>query len=529
MKRGEVARNVTRGAFFLGLEKGISSVSTLAYMALISRWLGPTKYGMFTLAFSIVSLTGALTGNFEVYLERFAAEYQVRDRLRTLGRAFTLTMGLKFVLALLASGVLVVMAPWFVERYRLPELLFLLPLLTGFMVADGIATTGRSLLFGLQHFGWVSALSLIFSIGRAVLVGLLWWSRHGLSSLAIGMSLLAVVQALAFGIAAFVTLARRRGARETTAGPEPAVEPGLLRQMLAYCLPLYGANLSFLSGQNVGTLVLGIFVAPTLLGYFRFAFTTVERFVEVVYTLPRALLPSLTEIVAREDREKLMNVFEQAFRIVQVVACIASFGLFVYAREIVLLVGSPLFEPAVPLLRVLALVPIVRTAQQPLTMLFQALRRPGYVLALALLKLAVEIGGYFLLLRAFAVAGACWANLGGALAAFTGALVLARVALPEGAGARVGVVLRSTALMAPLLVAALAADRWLGLRAALAVRLALLVPALLGVFALGLVNRYDLEKVASLPLSVGWLARFRDQFVAGAGRLVRLFEPRRAA
>ena len=39
-----------------------------------------------------------------------------------------------------------------------------------------------------------------------------------------------------------------------------------------------------------------------------------------------------------------------------------------------------------------------------------------------------------------------------------GAAVAPDVALPEGAGGRVGVVLRSTALMAPLLAASLAAD-----------------------------------------------------------------------
>ena len=218
-------------------------------------------------------------------------------------------------------------------------------------------------------------------------------------------------------------------------------------------------------------------IDTTELGYFVFAMTTVEKFVEIVYTLPRALLPSLTQIVALGDRERLHLVFGQAFRLVQVVACILCFGLFVYARELVLLVGSPLFEPAIPLLRVLALVPLVRTAQQPLTMLFQATSRTVHVLHLALVKLGAEALGYLVMLllpHAWRAQGACWANLEGAVAAFAGAMLLARLVLREGSAERTGVVLRSALLMGPLLLATLAADRWLGPALSLAVRVPLL-------------------------------------------------------
>ena len=45
--------------------------------------------------------------------------------------------------------------------------------------------------------------------------------------------------------------------------------------------------------------MLGKLLDATSLGYFSFAFQTIERFVELVYPLPSALLPSLTHLVAR--------------------------------------------------------------------------------------------------------------------------------------------------------------------------------------------------------------------------------------
>jgi O-antigen/teichoic acid export membrane protein len=280
--------------------------------------------------------------------------------------------------------------------------------------------------------------------------------------------------------------------------------------MFAYCAPLYGARAAFLSGQNLSKVVLGKLFGVADLGFFSFAFQTVERFVELVYTLPQALLPSFTRLVANGERERLRWVFDQAFRLIQAAACALS------------------FEPAVPLLRILALVPLARTAHQPFTMMFQALRLPGAVLALAVLKIVIEFTGYLTLVPALGLTGAGWANLAGTLTAFVGAhLMLART-MPEGRGDRARASLLALALVAPLAGAGLAIDAALDGVAAAAVKLLLVPPALLGAFALGHITRHDLDKVSSLPLNADWMRRLRDLVVAVAERLLRAAPLRRS-
>lgn len=528
MKRGEIAGNFARGAFFLGVEKAASMVSTLLYTALMARWLGPHNYGMLTVAFSVVTLATAFTGNFEMYLERYAAEYQVHGRPRTLRRAFFTALGLKLALGLAVCAGLVAVTEALARFYEIEELRVLVPLLTVFAATDGLSTTGRAVLFGLQRFEWVSAISLIFNVGKTLLVGFLWLGGQGLVALAVGFSALAALQALVTFVAAELVL--RRVAREARPGAaEPEVPGGLLRAMFTYCMPLYGARLSFLSGQNLGKLVLGKVLDPAALGLFTFAFQTVERFVELAHTVPNSLLPSLTQLVTHGDRERLRYVTDQAFRLIQLLACALSFVLFVYAPELVRIVGSSLFVPAVPLLRILALVPIARTAQQPLTMLFQAMRRPGYVFSLAALKLGAEVAGYFLLLLPLGASGACWANLGGAVTAFVGALVFAGALVPEGVEERLGAVVRNLLLLLPGLLLTLFAERELGVPGSLPLRLFLVLPAIVGVFALGLVTRYDLDKLSQLHLPGAVLPRARDAVVGVADRLARVFENRRTA
>lgn len=532
MKRGEIARHVSRGAFFLAVEKVAALLSGMLYFALMLRWLGPTNYGILTLALAVTGFASVLTGNFEVFLERYAAEYQARRRYDLLFRAHGLAVGLKVVLGLLASGVVVVAIPILVHQFEVPALAVLLPILVFTVASDGLYTTGRSLLFGLQRFEWVSGLSLLFHISKTVLVGMLWWAQQGLVAMAVGLAVLTVAQALLFSLVALL-LAHQTANEPATSEPAP---PGpdddrpLWRQMMGYCLPLLGARAAFLSGQNLGKLLLAKVLDPTQLGYFTFAFQTIERFVELVYALPSALLPSLTHLVARAERERLGYIFDQAFRLVQVAACAVAWCVFAFSPELTLWVGSPLFLPSLAMLQVLALVPIARTAQQPLTMLFQATRRPGLVLTLAMVKLGVEMTCYVLVVPRLGGLGAAYANLAGAVFSYLAALAFSATLLPETAWSRAGTLARALLLTVPMLIAAaFVMYEWPSGVGSLFARVVLVVPATVSLFALGLLTRYDLEKLSALDLRSTVLRRIRDAVVAAIDPLARVFEPRRPA
>jgi O-antigen/teichoic acid export membrane protein len=521
MKRGEIARNVTRGAFFLAVEKVVALVSGTLYFALLLRWMGRTKYGILTLATAVTGFATLANGNFEVFLERYAAEYEAHGRWATLRRAHLLATTVKLGLGVIAVLALLALVPWLEHFYAMPELGMMLPLLALTVVVDGLAATARSTLYGMQRFGWNSMFAVFFHIAKTVMVGVLWWLHGGLREFAIGFTALTVLQSVA---ASLVPLVMLWGRRDTDGEPEPW--GALLRTMTGYCVPLLGARAAFMSGQNLGKLVLGKLFNAEQLGLFAFAFQTVDRFVDVLFVLPSALLPSLTKLVARAERDRLRWVFEQAFRLIQVAGLLLALGLFVFAPEITRVVGSRMFLPAVPLLRVLALVPIARTAQQPLTMLFQAMRQPGVVLRLALVKFGVEFACYFTIVRWMGVLGGGVATLAGATVSFALAMLAGRNLLPEGAPDRRGAVVRALLLAIPVILVTLTLDRLLAWPWALAGRAMLFPLVVLAVFALGLVTRYDLSKLSTLPLATPWVSRTRDHVVGTVDRLARILEPR---
>jgi teichuronic acid exporter len=526
VRPGEVAYSVSRGAFWLTLEKAAALLSSVAYSMLLLRWLGPRQFGTMALALACVGFATVATGNFEMFLERYAAEYQARGLRRTLRRAHLLALGIKLGLGLVASVVLLTLTPWLASFFAASQLLVLVPVLTLMVAFDGFATTGRATLYGTQEFRWLSLLAVCFHLAKIVLVVMLWWWRHGLFALALGLSVLTVALALA---QAAVPLWIMRHARDCDPPAPERAWRGLFRSMFSYCWPLLGARITFMSGQNLSTIVLGKLFSPGLLGYFKFAFQTIERFNDLANAVPSSLMPSLTNLVARGERERLRLIFDQALRLIQVLAFALSFGLFVFAHELALLIGGWPFMPAVPMLRILSLVPMARTAQQPLTMLFQALRRPGAVLTLSLVKFVTEFGAYFLLVIPLGVIGAAWANLAGAAVAFVVAMALLARMVPEGASERVRTSIAALALLLPLLAITLLGELLFHGVSTVLFHLALLLPAGVGLFALGLVRREDLDKLAVVRLERPWTRAVRGSLMLALGFFARLAGVRRTA
>ena len=514
----QMLKNVGRGSFYLTLESLVVVVSGLLYSIVVLRWLGPGWFGILSLALSLVGLASVATGNFEIYLERHAAEFEARGQHLRLLRAHLWALALKAVLGFVAGAALLRLAPWIEAQYGFEKLGLLVTLLVSLVVFDGFGATGRATLYGLQQYSWIAALALLQHAVKLVAVVVLWQTGRGPTSLALTISALAVAHGmLAGGVALAIawkraTWARRQGADTS---PEESAR-SILDDIFGYCLPLLGARAAFISGQNLSRVVLGKFFPAEALGLFSFAFQTVERFVGLVYAVPSSILPSLTQLVAHREHERMRRLLDKSFRLVATLACALSFLVFVFAEEITRLLGGERYLPAVPLLRVLALVPWVRTAHQPLTMGFYALRRTGTVLVLALLKFLTEMGSYFLLIPFLGLAGAAWANLAGALVAFAGALVFMSGVLGDGGRHRRAVMTKSGAIVATGAVAALLAHGLaLDWRILFAAKLALFVPGLvLAVVLLDLVTRDDLARAQAVDIRVPWMSALRDRAVA---------------
>jgi hypothetical protein len=102
--------------------------------------------------------------------------------------------------------------------------------------------------------------------------------------------------------------------------------------------------------------------------------------------------------------------------------------------------------------------------------------------------------------------------------------------LPETASERWSVVMRALLVTVPMLLLAwsLSSPSGHSLLTVVA-RASLVLPAVVALFALRLVTRYDLEKLSALQIRSPFARRARDMVVRAADPMARVFEVRRPA
>jgi PST family polysaccharide transporter len=535
---GQILRNVSRGSFYLAAEQFAALLAGVAYSIIVVRWLGPNSYGLLSLGLAIVGLATMGTGNFELFLERFAAEYETRGMMSALQRAHLLTLAMKCALGVIVGTTLVALSTWISQHYQVSLLGRILQILGLLVVFEGFTVTGRAVLFGLQRFGWIAAVSILAHALKIAVVALLWWNAKGLLFLSVALVAVGGLQAVALTLVAVVLVRRGRAAVGDPSGPavralaeaeetpplpaEPLPQAGSLAAgIVRYSMPLYGARAAYLAGQNLSRIVLGRFVSPELLGYYSFALTVVERFAAFLYALPFSVLPSLTQLVARGDMSRFARLADKSFRLVTTFSCALATALVLGAEPLTRLVGGAAYAPAVPVLRVLAVVLWLRTAQEPLTMAFYARRQTGRVLGIAVARLAIEIVAILALLPLFSIRGAAWAAV--AAAGFGVAAGLVLLARDLGPGHRWAVMMKTAALIAISAVGAHALRSVAGpvwLPAALTV--VVWVPFfLVAMFVADLVTEDDLSLAAGVDIRTPWARGLRDRLVSAGLRFSR--------
>src|SRR5262249_5698381 len=335
------------------------------------------------------------------------------------------------------------------QTHLLTQVIQLLGLLVFF---EGLTVTGRAVLFGLQRFGWIAAISIGQQVLKIAAVTFLWWKGKGMLYLSAALVLVGGLQAIALTVCAIVLVRRGRAAiapdRSAAAlalaeaappeidvplpaGPLPQAR-SLVSGIVRYTMPLYGARAAYLASQNLSRAVLGSFMHPVLFGYYSFALTMIERFATFIYALPFSILPSLTQLEARGDRARFGRLVDKGFRLVTTAACAVATVVALCAEPLTRLIGGSAYLPAVPVLRVLAVVLWLRTAHEPITMAFYALRHTGRVLAIGVGRLGLEIGAIFALVPWWGLRGAAWAAVLGAGFCLTAALFFLARELGQG-------------------------------------------------------------------------------------------------
>lgn len=513
---GDLARKLLWGGAFLGVEQVAYVALGLVFAVLLVRHVGASSFGVWSIASGMAAIAGIGTTSINLALERFVPDCEsTADRAGALS-LLRLVATLKITLAILLGAGLFAVSRAISSVYGEAGLYELLRLFAFWLVADSIASVGRSLLFGLQEFKFRSAMTAlqgainVISVLVAMLVGV------GIAFITVGFILSTFLPGVLQLIVGLKLL--RRIPVSSISQPEQVSS----RRVLRYALPLTVNQGLYMLYLNMGRLILGYWLGAQAAGYFSFALNIIERLTGVVVSVSSVLLPSLVDLERRSERILKEMLAGRAVRYLSVAGAMFALVLFIFSREVTLVMGGEEFLPAALVLQVLAFQPLFRLPSQVLSTFFLVGEDTGLLLLVSVLKLLAELLGYAILIPVMGIGGAALAHV---LSYLLSLALLMRLAGSRKSLKVLPMIIDSLRLCLLVAVAAAGSRVCSGLLGyqwmSTAAGVLWLALAVVGMFALRVATLLDVESLLSLNIAPSWAMRSQRgllKMIRGAGR-----------
>lgn len=362
LARGAMRGTMWNSATFM-LSKGLLLISTMV----LARLLAPDDFGLMAIGLLFMAYLDAL-GDLGVGP---AVIYRQQDSARDASTAQLMAAGTGSVLAVVTA----LTAPWAAAFFDEPRAASIIQVLAVSFLIHMLgsvhdARLQRDLDFK-RRFGP--------EVGKAFVK----------SAVSIVMALLGFgVWSLVWGQVAGTVVGTLLYWRVAGFGFRPVFDLDTAKSLLRFGLPMTLLGLLGILIQNMDYLVIGRRLDATALGYYTIAFRVPELvLMNLCYILSQALFPAYARL--RHDPEALRNGFARTLRYVTVVTAPVGVGLAVVAPEVMLLTFGPQWEPAIPVMQVLAVYALLYSISFNVGDVYKATGRPGVLNIISVVKIAV--------------------------------------------------------------------------------------------------------------------------------------------
>lgn len=349
---------------------GVIYSATMFYVgALISvNLLGPTQYGLFSLAFMVPSVViPFLLFGLDVTATRYIAHnLGKKNEEKALQCAQTI-----FLVRICVAILSMIIFFWLsrpLAKLLGEDITVGLQLLSGYIC---VFLVSSYLLAVLQGYFLIKERTLVDILGNTLfLIFLVPFVFYGLGYIAPVLAFL-IAFSLAFGISIyFLERAHKPVIRFKFEGLKA------LKDYLKFSFYVYLSNSFHMVYVWVGTIVIKLYAMPVeTVGYYRAMFSITNTVLLISYGLTIVLYPMLTELNAKKDYERLAFGLRTVIKYALALSIPAAFGVLFVSQPLVSVV-FPEYTPAVPLLRIFSF-----------RMIFLPLR---YVMGAALIALGFE-------------------------------------------------------------------------------------------------------------------------------------------
>jgi O-antigen/teichoic acid export membrane protein len=181
----------------------------------------------------------------------------------------------------------------------------------------------------------------------------------------------------------------------------------ILSQMMGFGLRMVGSSSVYTIYSYVDNYVVGRVLGTTALGYYSKAFDLTSRTVDSINrTIGAVLFPSYAQV--QHDKERLARAYLKSLKMISIMTVPIAAGMFAVAEELVIVLLGREWAPAVPALRVLTLMSLLKPISSTTSALFTSSGHPEYNLRAGIVVTVVLLGGIAVFFP-WGIVGVAWA------------------------------------------------------------------------------------------------------------------------
>jgi len=403
-KASEMGRISAVGSFQLFLGKLISSTALAVGTMIISVFILPTAYGLYTIA-AIPASTFLLFQDCGVgmAMTRFCAQCKAENRERDLPKIIIAGMTFELATGCLLTIISLLMASFLAFAvFKKPASAFLIELISVTILSSAVSGASQSVFAGLERMKFSSYAMVSQAIVQGTLSALLVFLGYGALGATIGYTIGSVVSGLTSAFLLYFVILRRLSSQ--FAFKSDLIQT--LKLMLKYGIPL---SISIIvSGilLQFYFFLMAIFCSASIIGDYSIAtnFAIIMTFFTVPITT--VMFPAFSKINPQKERKLLKTVFATSAKYAAILIIPATLALIVLSRPIIGTLFGNKWSYA-PLLLSLSVASYLLTVFGSLSTstLIPALGETKFYMKLNLLSLLIGIPLGFILIPELGIIG----------------------------------------------------------------------------------------------------------------------------
>ena len=409
MEKGSLRERIIKGSFWAFASSLVSRAGALVFTIILARFLQPERFGLYSLVLStaMIFYTFADLGINSTMI-RYASHALCNDKKKVYPY-YRYLLKLKFLLTSLVSALLLILAyPLAFYVFKNPELFlpFLVASVYIFILSfDNFYTLMFYAVEKVKYISFRESLSQITRILLALAVFYFVAASYQVVGIFVSLALMSLLMLL------FVLYYIKKFMPEIFSKPKEEIEIDKLR-LLKFTSYLTIAGISGTLFSYVDSIMLGLYLKPEFIGFYRAAFSLVNGAMAFILAPTAILLPFFTKL----NKTKTQYLLENVFRYSAILAIPASFGLMLLGKYFIRFFFSYDYLPAALPLYFLSFLIIPAVYTSVLFYLFSAKEKPQIYAKIIVITSIINIILNFILIKALIPISAIWATAGAGIA-----------------------------------------------------------------------------------------------------------------